>query len=624
VSSPSAPEAGRPDEAAGPTADAHPDATDHARHPLVRLWQYGGRYRRRIVMAVLWTTLNKIADVFPELLIGAAVDVVVQQQDSFVARVTGIQSTFGMLVALAAINVVVWVIESITDYLAATRWRRLAQSVQHDLRTDTYAHLQELEVGWFEDTTSGGLLAVLNDDVNQLERFLDTGAETIIQLFWNIVIVGAVFFLVSWQLAVVAFLPIPVIVAGSLRYQRRLEPLYAVVRERVSELSATLSANLGGITTIKAFAAERREAKRVETVSQDYLEANSAAIRYSSAFVPIIRMAILAGFTATLLIGGWLVIEGTLAVGLYSVLVFMTQRLLWPLTDLGKTLDLYQRGMASTRRILDLLDVVPVMQPGSAALPTPVRGELELRDVTFGYAEGADVLRGINLRVPAGETHAIVGSTGAGKSTLVRLLLRFHDPRSGTVALDGHDVRTLTYGSLRGAIGYVAQDVFLFHGSVRDNIAYGRPDATDAEIEEAAGLAEAHDFVLDLPEGYATVVGERGVKLSGGQRQRLSIARAILRDPAVLLLDEATSAVDNETEAAIQRSLARVGEGRTVVVIAHRLSTVRDADRIWVLEAGGVAESGTHDELVASDGLYAALWRVQTGDAVHRVHTPQQ
>ena len=269
-----------------------------------------------------------------------------------------------MLVALAAINVVVWIIESITDYLAATRWRRLAQSVQHDLRTDTYAHLQELEVGWFEDTTSGGLLAVLNDDVNQLERFLDTGAETIIQLFWNIVIVGAVFFLVSWQLAVVAFLPIPVIVVGSLRYQRRLEPLYAVVRERVSELSATLSANLGGITTIKAFAAERREATRVEAVSQDYLEANSAAIRYSSAFVPIIRMAILAGFTATLLIGGWLVIEGTLAVGLYSVLVFMTQRLLWPLTDLGKTLDLYQRGMASTRRILDLLDVVPVMQPG--------------------------------------------------------------------------------------------------------------------------------------------------------------------------------------------------------------------------------------------------------------------
>ena len=592
--------------------------TNHAAHPLARLWQYGDRYRRRIVMAVVWTTLNKIADVFPELLIGAAVDVVVRGSDSFLATTFGIESTFTQLLVLAAINLVVWVIESITDYLAATRWRRLAQSMQHDLRSDTYRHLQELEVSWFEDTTSGGLMAVLNDDVNQLERFLDTGAETIIQLFWNVVIVGTVFFLVSWQLAVIAFLPIPVIVVGSLRYQRRLEPLYATVRERVSEISATLSANLGGITTIKAFGAERREGDRVEAVSQDYVEANSAAIQFSSAFVPIIRMAILFGFTATLLIGGWMTIEGTLDVGLYSVLVFMTQRLLWPLTSLGQTLDLYQRAMASTRRILDLLDVEPVMQPGTGSLPLPVSGDLELSGVTFGYADGPDVLRGITLRVPAGETHAIVGSTGAGKSTLVRLLLRFHDPRSGTVALDGHDLRTLTYASLRGAIGYVAQDVFLFHGSVRDNIAYGRPDATDAEIEEAARLAEAHDFVLELAQGYDTVVGERGVKLSGGQRQRLSIARAILRDPAVLLLDEATSAVDNETEAAIQRSLARVGEGRTVVVIAHRLSTVRDADRIWVLEAGDVAEAGTHDELVAAGGLYAALWRVQTGDAVHR------
>ncbi len=569
-------------------------------------------------MAVVWTTLNKIADVFPELLIGAAVDVVVRGSDSFLATTFGIEDTFTQLLVLAAINVVVWVIESITDYLAATSWRRLAQTVQHDLRSDTYRHLQELEVSWFEDTTSGGLLAVLNDDVNQLERFLDTGAETIIQLFWNLVLVGTVFFLVSWQLAVVAFLPIPVIVVGSLRYQRRLEPLYALVRERVSEISTTLSANLGGITTIKAFGAERREGDRVEAVSQEYVEANSAAIQYSSAFVPIIRMAILFGFTATLLIGGWMTIQGTLAVGLYSVLVFMTQRLLWPLTSLGQTLDLYQRAMASTRRILDLLDVEPVMQPGVGTVPTPVRGELDLSGVTFGYADGPDVLKGVSLHVPAGETHAIVGSTGAGKSTLVRLLLRFHDPRSGTVALDGHDVRTLSYASLRGAIGYVAQDVFLFHGSVRDNIAYGRPDATDAEIEEAARLAEAHDFVTELAQGYHTVVGERGVKLSGGQRQRLSIARAILRDPAVLLLDEATSAVDNETEAAIQRSLARVGEGRTVVVIAHRLSTVREADRIWVLEAGDIAETGTHDELVAAGGLYAALWRVQTGDAVHR------
>ncbi|MDP9417750.1 MAG: ABC transporter ATP-binding protein/permease [Actinomycetota bacterium] len=595
---------------------------DNSSHPLLRLWRYGARYRLRVVLAVLASTVNKIADVFPEILIGAAVDVVVRGRESFVADVFGLEDRFDQLVVLALINVAVWVVESASEYALELLWRNLAQSIEHDLRVDAYSHLQELDLAWFEDTTSGGLLSVLNDDVNQLERFLDVGAAAILALFWNLVLVGAVFAATSWQLALVAFLPIPLIVLGSLRYQRQLVPRYTLVRERVGDVSATLAANLGGIATIKAFATERREAERVRRVSDDYRAANAAAIRYSSAFIPLIRMAILAGFTATLLLGGAMVLDGRLAVGLYSVLVFMTQRLLWPLTKLGETLDLYQRAMASTRRIFALLEVRPQISPGTRELPRPVRGKLHLDSVRFGYGDGPDVLRDIDITVPAGETHAIVGATGAGKSTLVRLLLRFHDPRSGTVRLDGHDLHTLTYRSLRGALGYVSQDVFLFHGSVRDNIAYGRPDASDAEIEEAARLAEAHEFVVGLPEGYDTTVGERGIRLSGGQRQRLSIARALLRDPAVLLLDEATSAVDNETEAAIQRSLARVGQGRTVVVIAHRLSTVRDADRIWVLERGAVAEAGTHDELVAAGGLYAALWRVQTGEAARLATRP--
>ena len=588
-------------------------------HPLRALWRYGTAFRRRVVMATVWTTLNKAADVFPELLIGAAVDVVVRGDQSLVADVFGVEGTFAQLVILAVINLVVWIVESITDYLAHVAWRTLAQDVEHSLRTDAYTHVQELDLAWFEDTSSGSTLAVLNDDVNQLERFLDVGAIAMLLLFWNLVFLGAVFFATSPLLALVAFLPIPLIVLGSLRYQRRLTPLYKDVRERVADLSETLSANLGGITTIRAFATEERESAHVAEVSTAYRDSNAQAIRYSSAFVPIIRMAILAGFTMTLLVGGHMVIDGTLEVGLYSVLVFMTQRLLWPLTSLGETLDLYQRAMASTRRILALLAVAPTMEPGDRAIPGRPRGELELRDVTFAYASGPDVLRDIRIHVPAGQTHAIVGSTGAGKSTLVRLLLRFYDPTGGGVLVDGHDVRDLDPASLRGAIGYVAQDVFLFSGSVRDNIAYGRPAATDAEIEAVARLAEAHEFVERLPQGYDTVVGERGVKLSGGQRQRISIARALLRDPAILLLDEATSAVDNETEAAIQRSLAHVGQSRTVLVVAHRLSTVRDADRIWVLENGGVAEAGTHDELVAAGGLYAALWRVQTGDAV-RIH----
>ncbi|HEY6745472.1 MAG TPA: ABC transporter ATP-binding protein [Mycobacteriales bacterium] len=583
--------------------------------PLRTLWRYAGRHRRQVWLATLCATLNKVADVVPELLIGAAVDVVVRGSGSLVAGLVGVDGRFAQLGVLAAVNVVVWVAESGFEYAYKVLWRGLAQTIEHEARLDVYTHVQQLDAAYFEDTRSGGLLSVLNDDVNQLERFLDVGAPTIIRLFWNVVLMGAVFAASSWLLALVSFAPIPVIVAGSVAYQRRLTPYYARVREQVGELSATLTANLGGITTIKAFTAEDREVERVAGVSGDYRRANREAIRYSSAFGPLIRMAVLTGFTATLLLGGWLTVQGRLEVGLYSVLVFMTQRLLWPLTDLGEVFDQYQRAMASVRRIFGLLAVEPALAPGRGALPEPVRGEVRFERVTFGYGDGPAVLSEVDLTVPAGEVHAVVGATGAGKSTVVKLLLRFHDVRSGRVTVDGVDVRELAYPSLRGAIGYVSQDVFLFHGSVAENIAYGRPGAGRDEIEEAARLAEADEFVRALPDGYDTVVGERGQKLSGGQRQRLSIARAILRDPAILLLDEATSAVDNETEAAIQRSLAQVTKGRTALVIAHRLSTVRDADRIWVLEGGGVAEAGTHDELVAAGGLYAALWRVQTGRA---------
>ncbi len=272
-------------------------------------------------------------------------------------------------------------------------------------------------------------------------------------------------------------------------------------------------------------------------------------------------MAILVAFTLTLIVGGRAALDGTLAVGTFSVLVYMTQRLLWPLTRLGETFDLYQRAMASTRRILDLLAVDPTIVGGPGPLPEPLQGEVRFEDVRFGYGAGRPVLDGFALAVPPGETHAIVGSTGAGKSTVVKLLLRFYDPQEGRVTLDGVPIDDVSLVALRRAIGYVGQDVFLFQGTVRENLAYGRPDATDAELERAARLAEAHEFIAELPDGYDTVVGERGQKLSGGQRQRLSIARAILKDPAVLVLDEATSAVDNETEAAIQRSLELVGRG---------------------------------------------------------------
>ncbi len=317
---------------------------------------------------------------------------------------------------------------------------------------------------------------------------------------------------------------------------------------------------------------------------------------------------------ATLVYGGKLTLDGQLNAGAYSVLVFLTQRLLWPLTRLAETVDLFERAMASTRRILNLIEVPIRTRSGSTTLPvSQVQGELVFENVSFAYSNGAEVLRDINMQIAPGETIAVVGQTGSGKTTLMKLLLRFYSPTAGIIRLDGTDLTALKIPDLRAAFGLVSQDVFLFHGSVAENIAYGRPGADQAEIEAAAKAAEAHDFILQLPQGYDTIVGERGQKLSGGQRQRVSIARAVLKDPPVLILDEATSAVDNETEAAIQRSMQVITRGRTTLVVAHRLSTIVNADRIYVLDRGRVIEMGSHTQLLSDNGLYASLWKVQAG-----------
>ena len=516
---------------------------------------------------------------------------------------------------IAAITFVVWALESLFEYLQGVAWRNLAQTIQHDLRVDTYTHMQGLELAFFEDRRSGDLMAVLNDDVNQLERFLDIGANEVIQMFTTVVLIGTSFFINAPSVAWLAFLPVPVIIWGSFRFQRRIEPRYEVVREQAAAINSQLSNNLGGIATIKAFTAERREVERITKESDRYRAANAAAIKLSSAFSPLIRVAILVGFTATLVWGGFLVLDGALSVGLYSVMVFLTQRLLWPLTRLGQTFDLYQRAMASSKRIFGVLDTEPRLVDGSDE-PGPLVGSLALDSVEFSYDDGYPVLTDVTIDIPAGQTTAFVGPTGSGKTTLIKLLLRFYDPDIGSVTLDGVDLRTLRRFDVRRAMALVSQDVFLFHGSVAENIAYGKPEATTFEIREAAQTAEAHDFIESLPFGYDTIVGERGQKLSGGQRQRLSIARALVTGSPILLLDEATSAVDNETEAAIQRSLGKVAHDRTLVVIAHRLSTIRHADRIYVVGAGAVVESGTHDELVDHPGIYRSLWDVQTGSAV--------
>jgi ATP-binding cassette subfamily B protein len=581
--------------------------------PLLRLIDYGHKYRLRLWQAVTCSILNKIFDLAPPALIGAAVDVVVKKQDSLIAR-WGVTDIFEQLLILSFLSFIVFSLESIFEYAYSWLWRNLAQVIQHDLRIDAYSHLQELELAYFEERSTGGLMSILSDDINQLERFLDDGANEVLQVLTTVVVIGGAFFILAPSVAWMAMLPIPFILWGSIAFQRHLASRYAEVREKVGLLNGQLSNNLTGITTIKSFTAEDYEIGRIAAESQAYRQSNRRAIALSSAFVPLIRILILFGFMALLLYGGMEAVAGTLSVGTYSVLIFLTQRLLWPLTRLGETLDQYQRAMASTNRVMNLLDTPIEMHSGDISLPVAqVKGHLELRDVTFAYNGRSSTIENLDLDIPAGKTIAIVGSTGSGKSTLVKLLLRLYEIQGGIITLDGIDLKKLKLKDLRSCIGLVSQDVFLFHGTIAENIAYGTFDATLGEIIEAAKIGEAHEFIMQLPQGYDTIVGERGQKLSGGQRQRVAIARAVLKNPPILILDEATSAVDNETEAAIQRSLEKIIVNRTTIAIAHRLSTVRNADCIYVMEYGKLVEQGRHEELLKQSGIYASLWRVQSG-----------
>ncbi len=587
-------------------------------HPIQRLFHYASGYRRDFRLATLYSVLNKFFDILPEVLIGAAVDVVVKGEQSFLARHVlvnvGITDTWQQLLVLGAVNVFVWGGESLTQYLYEVKWRQLAQDIQHDLRLDTYRHVQKLDMAYFEIQRTGNLMSILNDDINQMERFLNGGANQIIQVFCSSIMVSGVFFALQPGIAMVALLPVPVILFGAFWFQNRLAPRYAEVREAAGDVGARLNNNLLGLATIKAFATEGFEADHIEQASNAYRSANRQAIRISSAITPVIRMAILSGFTATLLYGGWLTLHDQLAVGAYSVLVFLTQRLLWPLTGLADVADMYQRSMASIARSMKLLDTpINIAYQGRHFPIDQARGELRFEHVGFAYAD-TPTLQDIDLTIRAGKTTAFVGSTGSGKSTLVKLLLRFYTAQSGRILLDGTPINDLNLQDLRRAIGYVSQDTFLTDGTVAENIAYGAAGASDDAIAQAAQASESTEFIDKLPLGFATRIGERGQKLSGGQRQRLALARAILKNPPILVLDEATSAVDNETEAAIQRSLDVVSRNRTTIVIAHRLSTVRHADCIHLLENGRIVESGTHDALVRQGGGYAALWRLQTGE----------
>jgi len=581
---------------------------------LKQLFKFATENKTKAKRGIVYSILNKLFDLAPPVLIGIAIDIVVEGSESFLASF-GIQNRRDQLIVLAVLTFVIWSLESLFDYLSAVTWRGISQDIEHKLRSDTFKNVLSLDITYFENKSSGRLMAILNDDVNQLERFLDTGANKLLQTATTVIVIGGTFLYVSPTIALFAFIPIPIIIFGSFQFTTTIATRYEKIRETIETLNNSLSNSISGILNVKSFTRENVEYNRIRLASSEVKSANYHAIKLSAAFIPIIRVAILFGFTATLLIGGFLALEGEIRVAMYSVLLFITQRLLWPLTELGDTFDLYQRAMASFKRILNLKDETPSIIDGNKEYETLENGII-LNNAVFSYTQGFEVLKKINLNIEAGKTIAIVGSTGSGKSTLIKLLLRLYDLDSGEINFDSTELKQLKVESLRRNIGLVSQDVFLFEGTVFENIAYGNLEASNEEVWNAANQSEATDFINQLPNKENTIVGERGQKLSGGQRQRISIARAILKNPEILILDEATSAVDNETEAAIQRSLDMLKQNRTVIVIAHRLSTIRNADKIYVLENGEIVESGSHEELLQNKDVYHKLWSVQTGESV--------
>ncbi|MEE2644519.1 MAG: ABC transporter transmembrane domain-containing protein, partial [Myxococcota bacterium] len=453
---------------------------------LARLLRYARPQRGPIRRAVFWSVSNKLLDLAPPGLIGMAVDIVVSREGSLLAR-WGVRAVEDQLWILAGLTVLIWGLESVTEYLLKWEWQRIAQRLQRSLRGDCYAHLHGLSSAWFSARSPGELLATLNDDVNQLERFLNGGANALLQLATTALTVSAVFFFFSPLVASFAALPIPIILWGSFAFQRRIAPRYHEVRARSAAIAQRLSDTLSGVEVVKSFTAEAREVEALDALSREYEEANQRAINLSAAFSPLIRMAIVIGFTATLVIGGRLALAGELEVGAYGMLVFLTQRLLWPLTSLGATFDLYQRAMASAGRAFTILDETPDLIGGDRALTrsAAATGTIKLEGVHFAYPKRAPVLQDFSLEIATQRCTAIVGPTGSGKSTIARLIARLYDPQEGSITLDQQPLPSFDLGALRRAVGVVSQQVYLFDGTIRENLLYGRPEASEAELIEA-------------------------------------------------------------------------------------------------------------------------------------------
>lgn len=601
---------------------------EKSRYPLVRLLSFMKSDKKTYLLATLYSVLNKLFDIFPEVLIGAAVDVVVNRKHSWLAYFLGNPDMMFQLFMLGLFTFIAWSLESVFQYLYSIKWRNLAQNVEHRLRMETYEHIQSAQMEDIDKTALGQLIATINDDVNQLERFLEDGINQIIQIIASTILVGIIFFICSPIITVFAILPIPFIILGVFYFQHKLEPKFLNVRNKAAHISSALANNLTGMMTIKSYTAEDFEARRVEQLSRDYQHANRETIKISSLVTPVIRIIILTGFLFTLLIGGYKTIQGTMNVGIFSLLIFLSQRLLWPFYYLADVTVNYQRAMASTTRVLNLLtwrkesfgrdssksSPQSLLSEQAAGVKDTEKKGITFDKVTFAYGNELNpVLENFSVVIKKQHTVAFVGESGSGKSTLIKLLCRFYQPTAGGIFWENENIENFDLHEWRNKIALVSQDVFLFEGTIAENIAYAQTNANLADIKEAARVAGASKFIEELPGGYNAPVGPRGGFLSGGQKQRIAIARAVLKDAPILILDEATSAVDNDTELAIQQALATISHNKTTIIIAHRLSTITNADYIYVLDKGQIIEQGTHQELISNSKNYNRLWSIQTG-----------
>ena len=588
--------------------------TDSSFTSFKRFLKYAKPWKWRIVKASIYSIINKLFDIAPEILLGAAVDLVVRRENSFIANL-GFESIESQIAILGIITFLIWAFESIFQYLYSISWRNLAQSIEHNIRIDAYNHVQKLDISWFENKKVGDITAKLNDDVNQLERFLDNGFNSLIQLAVSTIAIGAWFFYISPLVASITILPVPIILLIAFFFQKNLSPRYLGVRDSAGLLNNTIFNNLIGISTIKSSVSEIVESKRVEILSQNYRLKNKSAIMLSSAFVPIVRMGVLSGFLGTMIVGSYLALNGKIEIGSYSILIFLTQRFLWPFTTLSETVDLFERSMASNKRILDLLSTEHTIKDNEhSIIINDFEKDISFSNITFDYDKNKPLFKNLNFNIKNNSLTGIVGQTGAGKTTIIKLLLRFYDPKNGNISIGDHQIKTIKLKNLRENIGYVSQDIFMFDGTIKENIAYPDINCDDEKVNKAAILSQCSEFINKLPNKYDTLIGERGQKLSAGQKQRIAIARALYKNPPILIFDEATSAIDNETEHLIQIALNEISKNRTTIVIAHRLSTVRNADNIIVIGDGNIIEEGNHNQLIHNKNIYKKLWDIQTGE----------